>query len=107
MISGSLGLQVGVEVVRTWLGRIVGEVEHAQRVGGSAVGALLAQWEELAHIDLTHIVIGQLCQVALDVSWCERAAPSCEERVDGVPSQTAASESAGQPRLVVVVLTEV
>ena len=100
-------LQVGVEVVRSRFGRIVGEVEHAQGVGGSAVAALLSQREELSHVYLSHIVVGQLCQVALDVAWRERRTSTREEWVYGVPSQSATTESACQPSLVVVVLSEV
>ena len=104
----SVGLQVvHIEVIRTRLRWIVSQVEHAQRVGGSLIGALLAQWEELLYIHLSYIVITQLLQVALDVTRGQRTASAGEERVDAIPGKTGAMEAAGQARLVVVIFLEV
>ena len=62
-------VHVGVEVVRTALIRIVCQVQDTQRVALSHVGVSVGI--DLAHIDLAHIVVGELIQVALDVSWGE------------------------------------
>ena len=66
----AVGSKVGVEVVGAALVGVVGEVEH--REGRRlAVGALLVG-VELALVDLTHVVVGELVEVALDVGWRER-----------------------------------
>ena len=101
--QGSVLLQVvDIEVVRTTLVRIVGDVHGVHRARLRAVGLSLAQWEELSHIDRSHVVVAQLVVVALDVSWRERASLAIEERVDGVPCHLATVESTRQPRLVLV-----
>ena len=102
VVKGTVGIEVRVEVVGAALGGIVGEVEHRQCGGGAAVAALVAVWIELAHEDLAHIVVGELVQVALDVSGCERRAAAGEERVDGIPRQEASVVAAGQGGLVLV-----
>lgn len=108
ILQGSIWLEVShIEVVRSWLARIVSQVEHAQRIGGPLIGALVAQWEKLFHIDLTHIVIAQLLQVALDMARSERTASASEQWVDGIPCHARAMETTGESGLVVVIVLEI
>ena len=98
---------VHIEVIRTRLRWIISQVEHAQSVGGSLIGALLAQREKLLYIHLSHIVITQLLQVALDVTRGQRTASAGKERVDAIPGKTGAMETAGQSGFVSVIILEV
>ena len=86
----AVGIQVRVEVIRTALLGIVGQVEHGLVAGGAAIGALVAVGEELAHIHLAHIMIGKLFQVATDMTGRERRTLAGEQRVDVVPGQQGA-----------------
>ncbi len=68
----TVSVQVSGQVIGSALRRIVRQVQDGQRRGGTVVGALVAVGIELADIDLTHIVVRQLFQVALDVSRRQR-----------------------------------
>ena len=104
----TIRLEVGnIEVVWSWLRWIIGEVEHAQGIGSSLIGALLAQWEKFLGVDFAHIVIAELLQVALDMARSQRTTSASEQWVDAIPGKTRAMETAGQASLVVVVALEV
>ena len=106
--KGTIRLQIGyIEVVRSRLRWIVSQIENTQGAGGSLIGALLAQREKLLYIHLSHVVVAQLLEVALDMTRSERTSPSGEERIDGVPGKAGTMETAGQPRLVIVIILEV
>ena len=62
---------IGCQIVGAALLGIVSQVEHVQRISGSAVGALVTVGIELVHIDGSYIVVAQLVQVALDVAGCQ------------------------------------
>ena len=79
-------INVGREVVGTTFLRIEGEVQDVE-TGCTGVGVLRLLRIELAFIDFTYIVVGELIQVALDMSWGERAAAARENGVDIVPGQ--------------------
>ena len=84
-VQTSVVVHVGVKVVGATLLRIVGEVEHAQRVALSLIG--VAVGVHLSHVHLSHIVVGELVEVTLYVAWRERRGASCKERVDVIPCQ--------------------
>ena len=96
----SVGIQVGIQVIGTSLLRIIGKVQHGLLRRGSAVGALVAVGEKLAHINLAHIMVRKLFEVAADVSWRERRTLACEQRVDVVPCQQRTVVAALHGRLV-------
>ena len=87
LVEASVEGEVGIEVVRTTLVRIVGKVEDGEHRRLAAIVVLVALREELAGIDLAHIVVGELLQVAADMARRERRAASREERVDIVPCE--------------------
>ena len=66
------------------------------------VAVLLLVGEELVDVDLAHILVGELVEVALDVAGREARRAAGEERVDGVPCQTGTVVAAGHRRLVLV-----
>ena len=68
--ESSLPVEVGVEVVGTALRGVVGEVEHVQRCC-FVVAVLPFVGVEVALIDFAYVAVGELVEVALDVSWCE------------------------------------
>ena len=83
----TVGIKVVCQVIGAALLGIVGQVQDGQRGGGAVVGALLTVGIELLHIDLTHIVVRQLIQIALDMGWCERRGTTGEERIDVIPGK--------------------
>ena len=95
-----VGVEVGVEVVRSSLGGIVGQVEDLERCRLSGVVALVAEGEELAYGHLADVEVGKLVEVALDMAGRERRRATGEERVDVVPCQQGSVVTAGDPRLV-------
>ena len=95
----SVDVYVRIEVVRSAFGRIIGEVQDVQRRDGTAVVPVTVR-EQLAYRNLAYIMVGELVEVALDMSRCQRTAAPCEERVDVVPCQQTAVESAVEGRLV-------
>ena len=62
--------EVGIEVIRSALLRIVCQIEDVKRCRCSAIGALATVRIQLADIYLTHIVVGELVEVVLDM--CRR-----------------------------------
>ena len=85
VVERTVVVEVRVEVVRSPFVGVVGDVHHRERGGSPVVTALVALRIELAHIDLTHVRVGEHRQVALDIRWCQRGGAPREERVDGVP----------------------
>ena len=83
----SVGIQVVRQVVGTTFLGIICQIEHRQRRGGTVIGALLTVWIELLHIDLTHVVVRQLVEVALDMAGGERRTATGEDRIDVIPGQ--------------------
>ena len=75
------------QVVRASLLGIVCQVEHVQRIGGTAIGALVTVGIELVHIDGSYIVVAQLVQVTLDVAGRQAGGAIGEQRVDVIPRQ--------------------
>ena len=67
----TVSVEVRSEVVRSALVGIEGEVEDGECRGGAVVGALVTVRIELADIDLADIVVGELFQVAFDMTWSE------------------------------------
>ena len=100
VVERTVVVEVGVEVVGSALVRVVGDVHHRERGGGTVVAALVAVGIELAHIDLTHVRVGEHRQVALDIRRGERGGTAREERVDGVPGHLRTVEARAQCGLV-------
>ena len=91
-----------IEVVRTALIRIEGNVHRIHRTRLRTISLLLTKWEQLPHVDGSHIVIAQLVEVALDMSRSQRTTLSVEKWVDCVPGHLASVESTCQSRLVLI-----
>ena len=91
-----------IEVVRTALIRIEGNVHRIHSTRLRTISLLLTKWEQLSHVDSSHIVIAQLVEVALDMSRSQRTTLSVEKRVDRVPCHLASVESTRQSRLVLI-----
>ena len=85
IVQVAIGIQRRVKVVGTALVRIVRQVEHIERGGFLEVDTLVR--EEFVLIHLTYIGVGQLRQVALDISRSERGRTTGEERVNIIPCQ--------------------
>ena len=75
------------QVIGTSFLRVIGQIQDGQCGGGTVIGALLTVGIELFHIDLSHIVVGQLLQIALDMCRGECGGTAGEERVDVIPRQ--------------------
>ena len=106
LVEASVEGEVGIEVVRTTLVGIVGEVEDSKHRRLAAIVVLVALREELAGIDLAHIVVGELLQIAADMAWREGRAASREERVDIVPCEQRAIVAALERCLVARLVEE-
>ena len=65
VVEGSVVVEIGIEVVRTTLVRVVGDVHTRQCRRGSRVATLIAVRVELPDVDLAHVRIGEHVQVAL------------------------------------------
>ena len=91
-----------IEVVRTALIRIEGNVHRIHCTRLRTISLLLTKWEQLSHVDGSHIVIAQLVEVALDMSRSQRTTLSVEKWVDCVPCHLASVESTRQSRLVLI-----
>ena len=63
----SILIYVCVKVVWTTFAGVVCQVQDVQRVTLARIG--VAVGIDLTHIDLTHIMIGKLVEVAFDVCW--------------------------------------
>ena len=85
VIESSALIYVGVQVVRTSLTWVVSQVEDWQRVALALVHILV--WIYFTNIHLSHVMVGELVEVALEVSWCKRRITTSEEWVDVVPCQ--------------------
>ena len=72
LVEASVEGEVGIEVVRATLVGIVSEVEDSKHRRLAAIVVLVALREELAGIDLAHVVVGELLQVAADMARRER-----------------------------------
>ena len=74
-----------IQVVRTTLIGIIGQVQHAQGVGLLHIDAFVGK--ELALVHLAHIGVGKLFQVALDMTRRKAGRSAREKRVDIIPGQ--------------------
>ena len=68
VVERAVGSKVGVEVVRAALVGVIGQVENGQCRRGSVVGALVSVGIEFLDVDLAHVRVAELVEVALDVS---------------------------------------
>ena len=100
----TVGIELRRQIIRATLLRIVGQVEHRQRRGGTIVGGLVAVGVQLLDIDLAHTMVAELLKVALDMAGSEARRTAGEQRVDGVPRQQGTVVARGDVSLVVVVL---
>ena len=103
VLQRSVAVEVECQVIRSALLGIVGQVEDRQRGNGAVVARLVAVGIELSYIDLTHIVVGELLQVVLDMCWREARRTAREDGVDVIPGQQGALVAAVHRSLVVVV----
>ena len=85
--------------------RIIGQVEDGQRIGGTTVGRLVTVGIELANIDGTDIVVGELVKVTLDVSRRQTGRAVGEQRIYRIPCQQGSVEAA-EHRVFVRILTK-
>ena len=69
----AIGIQPGIEIIRTALFRIIGHVEHVQCRECAVVIAHIAFGIELARGYLAHIMIGELIEVTANMCRRERA----------------------------------
>ena len=67
----TVGIQVGIQVIRTAFRGIEGEVQDGQCGRGTIIATLVACRIELLDIDLAHIMVRELVQIALDMTRCE------------------------------------
>ena len=67
--------------------RVIGQVEYRKSRGGTIIGALLTIGIEFFNIDLTHIMVRQLFQVALDVARRQCRTATGEDGIDIIPCQ--------------------
>ena len=88
------------QVIRSALRGIEGQIEYGQCRRGTVVGALVTVGIELLHIHFTHIVVGELVEVALDVTGGERAAAAGEDRIYVIPCQQGTVVATRNVRLV-------
>ena len=91
----SVSVKVGAQIIGSAFGGVECEVEHIQ-AAGTGVAVLLLLGIEFALIHFTHIVVGELVEVALDVAWGECAAASREDGVHIVPCQQGAVVAIGK-----------
>ena len=69
IVERSVLSQVGIEVVWSTLVGIVGKIEYGQRRRSSVVRTLVAVGEKLVDIELAYVMVAELFEVALDVTW--------------------------------------
>ena len=86
--QGAVAVEVARQIVRATFLRIVSQIEHGERRGGTVVGTLVAVGVKFLHIDLSHVVVRQLIQVALDVARGQCRGSAGEDGVNGVPCQS-------------------
>ena len=67
----TVAIVVKRQVVRTTFLRVISQVQDGQCRHGTVIGTLVTVRIEFLHIDLTHIVVGQLVQVVLDMRRCQ------------------------------------
>ena len=65
----SFRIQVGVQIVRSTLVRIESQVQNGQRISGTAIAVLVAVGVQFVHVNLAHVPVRELIEVALDVAW--------------------------------------
>ena len=100
LLQLSVRSNVTSQVIGSALLGIVGKVEHVERSRSTIIGGLAAVGIELFHIDLTHIVVRQLFEVALDVRGCERGVTAGENRVNAIPGQQGSVSATAYARLI-------
>ena len=88
----SVNVNIWIEVIRSTLRRIVSEVENIQCRGRTTVVSV-PNWEQFGNWNLAYIVIRELFEVTLNVSWSQRTTTTSEEWVDSVPCQQASVEA--------------
>ena len=96
IVERSVLREVGIEVVRSALVGIVGKIEYGERRRSSVVRTLVAVGEKLVDIELANVMVAELFEVALDVTWRERRRAACEQGVDSVPRKSRAVEARAQ-----------
>ena len=84
----TVAVQVARQVIGSSFLGIVGQVQHGQCRGSTVVGTLVAVGVEFLHIDLSHIVVGELFEVTLDMAWREGRGTTGEDGVYIIPCQS-------------------
>ena len=85
VVERAVGREIGVEVIRASLVRIIRKAEGRYRRRSAVVRTLLAVRIKFAHIHFAQVVVRQLVEVALYVSWSERRRAAGEQRVNRIP----------------------
>ena len=88
----AVDIYIRIEVIRSTLRRIVSEVENIQCRGRTTVVSV-PNWEQFGNWNLAYIVIRELFEVTLNVSWSQRTTTTSEEWVDSVPCQQTSVEA--------------
>ena len=88
IVERSVLREVGIEVVWSALVGIVGKIEYGERRRSTVVRTLVAVGEKLVDIELAYVMVAELFEVALDVTWRERRRAACEQWINSVPCQT-------------------
>ena len=86
LLQTSVGEEVAGQVIRAALLGIVGQVQHVEMSGSTVISTLSAVGIELFHVDLTHVVVRQLVEVALDVRGGKCGVTAGEDGIDAIPS---------------------
>ena len=84
----TVAVQVARQVIGSSFLGIVGQVQHGQCRGSTVVGTLVAVGVEFLHIDLSHIVVGELFEVALDMTRRKGRGTTGEDGVYIIPCQS-------------------
>ena len=96
----SLNVQLRIEVIRSALLRIECQIEYRKGRRSTIVAALVPIGEQFIHIDFPDVMVGQLVEVAFNVSRGQRRRTACEKIVNGIPGKQRTVVAAGQRDLV-------
>ena len=95
----SVNVNIWIEVIRSTLRRVVGEVENIQCRDRTAVVSITI-WEQFADWNFAYIMVRELLKITLDVSWSQRTTTTSEEWIDSVPCQQTSVEATAKGCLI-------
>ena len=95
----SVNVNIWIEVIRSTLRRVVGEVQNIQCRDRTAVVSITI-WEQFSNWNFAYIMVRELFEVALDVSRSQRTTTTSEEWIDSVPCQQTSVEATAKGCLI-------